>query len=194
MSDEESIAQSENINPEDNKVDITWDDYSDFLDEPYNNDDLLEIKEGGGEDQYSEEPYREPSQMDTNIYGYSGFLEGEAEDEEGEYPVEEEEEPFISVFDILDAPRDLPEPIDLNLQHLKQIENELGLITLCWPDIKEVTFEGRAHFPESYLKNTDKEKLLLFYAENFRRQFHHKYNNRKPLFLAADNECGQQVM
>ncbi|GJQ81044.1 hypothetical protein Trydic_g21853 [Trypoxylus dichotomus] len=136
--------------------------------------------------------------MDTKIYGDSDFMEAEGEGgaeygDGGEF-AEEEEEPFISVFDILDAPRELPEPVDLNLEHLKQIANELGLISLCWPDIKEVTFENRTNFPESYLKNTNKEKLLLFYAENFRRQFHYKYPNRKPLFLAADNECGQQKM
>lgn len=130
--------------------------------------------------------------IDTNIYGeYEPYIAGEY----GESMIpEEEEEPFISVFDILDAPRELPEPVELSLDHLKQIANELGLIRLCWPDIsKDITFESRANFPDSYLKNTNKEKLLLFYAENFRRQFHYKYPNRKPLFLAADNECGQQV-
>lgn len=110
-----------------------------------------------------------------------------------EEEIVEEEQPPISIFDILDAPRELPEPIDLTLEHLKQIKDELGIISLCWPDIKDPMFEGRVNFPESYLSNSDKEKLLLLYAENFRRQFIYKYKHRKPLFLAADNECGMKV-
>lgn len=139
----------------------------------------------------------EANEADENVYVDANFedeefIEGEQERGESLIP-EEEEEPFISVFDILDAPKELPEPVDLSLQHLKQIANELGLIKLCWPDIKDVCFEFRTNFPESYLKNTNKEKLLLFYAENFRKQFHHIHPHRKPLFLAADNECRQQV-
>lgn len=99
----------------------------------------------------------------------------------------------MSVFEILDAPRDLLDPVDLTEEHLKQIAEELGLITLCWPELKDVEFESRIHFPDSYTKNTDKEKLLLLYAENFRRQFHHRFPTRRPLFLASDNECGLQV-
>lgn len=110
-----------------------------------------------------------------------------------EEEIVEEEEVIISIFDILDAPRDLPEPIDITMEHLKQIKDELGIISLCWPEIKDPLFEDRAHFPTNYLNNSNKEKLLLLYAENFRRQFVHKYPSRKPLFLAADNECGMKV-
>lgn len=105
----------------------------------------------------------------------------------------EEEEIPISVFERLDAPRELLPPVDITFAHLKQIRDELGIITLCWPEIKDPKFEGRVKFPPSYLRNSNKEKLLLLWAENFRRQFVHKYPNRKPLFLAADNECGQKV-
>lgn len=113
--------------------------------------------------------------------------------EEIEEEEEEEKEPFISIFDILDAPRDLPEPVDLTVEILKQINTELGIITLCWPVLNEVEFENRRAFPRSYLENNDKEKLLLLYAENFRRQFQYRFPTRKPLFLASDNECGLQV-
>lgn len=121
--------------------------------------------------------------------------EGEGEEnvvEEEEAQIEEEEK-FVSIFEILDAPRELPEPIELTLDHVKQIQSELGIIILCWPDIKNAHFEGRVNFPEEYTKNTEKEKFLLLYTENFRRQFVDKFPHRKPLLLAAPNEVGLMV-
>ena len=47
--------------------------------------------------------------------------------------------------------------------------------------------------PESYRSNSEKEELILTYAENFRRQYHHIYRDRKPLFLCPTNECGIPV-
>jgi len=43
-------------------------------------------------------------------------------------------------------------------------------------------------FPESYHINSNKEKLALSYAENFRKQFIHLYRDRKPLLLNPLNE------
>ncbi|KAL3285629.1 hypothetical protein HHI36_000161 [Cryptolaemus montrouzieri] len=119
---------------------------------------------------------------------YLKNLEEEQFEEEGDYY------PFISIFHILDAPRILPDPIDLTYEHLKQVEGELGLIKLCWPEATNPEFEERVHFPDSYKKNSEKEKLLLFTAENFRREFRFKFPNRKQLFLACDNECKIQKM
>lgn len=116
----------------------------------------------------------------------------DAEDLDEEEQVEEEE-PFVSIFEILDAPRELPEPIDLTLEHVKQIQHELGIITLCWPDVQNPEFERRVTFPESYVRNNEKEKLLLLYAENFRRQFSRHFPKRKPLYLASPNEVGLVV-
>ncbi|XP_022914015.1 dynein regulatory complex subunit 7 [Onthophagus taurus] len=122
----------------------------------------------------------------TMGYEY-GFDEYEGEEME-------EQEHVFSIFDVLDAPRILPEPIQLDESHLDQLSKELGLIRFCWPDIKDPVFEDRINFPESYLKNSEKEKLLLYYAESFRRQFHNVYPLRKPLLLSAENECGMQKM
>lgn len=117
----------------------------------------------------------------------------EQPDEDNPEEREPEPKPF-SYIEMLDAPiRELQEPIEITPDHLKMIAQELGLIKLCWPDLTDVTFENRTNFPESYLKNSSKEKLLLLYAENFRRQFCFKFPDRKPLFLACDNECGMQV-
>ncbi|KAF5283910.1 hypothetical protein FQA39_LY04730 [Lamprigera yunnana] len=130
----------------------------------------------------------------------SEIEEQEEETKETEGLSEEEIEPvdttpkFVSIFEILDAPRNLPQSVPLTIDHVKQIQSELGLITLCWPDIEDPSFENRVTFPESYIKNSNKEKLLLLYSENFRRQFDHQYPSRKPFLLACPNEVGLMKM
>ncbi|XP_033625449.1 dynein regulatory complex subunit 7-like [Asterias rubens] len=44
--------------------------------------------------------------------------------------------------------------------------------------------------PFTYKENSIKEKLVLQFAENFRRQYVHLYRDRKPLLLNPLNECG----
>ncbi|RVE53935.1 hypothetical protein evm_001338 [Chilo suppressalis] len=84
----------------------------------------------------------------------------------------------------------------LTLESLNNAIYELGIVNLCWPHITEPVFETRTSFPKSYYTNTAKERLLLAYAENFRRQynFHYKNKVRKPLLLQVPNECGLQKM
>ncbi|KAJ3649532.1 hypothetical protein Zmor_021272 [Zophobas morio] len=125
---------------------------------------------------------------DIDILPYLKQLEQENQEEELE-----DEEIRYHYIEILDAPRDLPPPVELTLKDLTHLAKELGLIKLCWPEIENVEFENRVNFPESYLTNSNKEKLLLLYTENFRKQFSYKYPNRKQLFLASNNECGMQV-
>jgi hypothetical protein len=48
-------------------------------------------------------------------------------------------------------------------------------------------------FPESYKENSNKEKLILKYAENFQKQYVHLFRDRKPLFMNPVNECGCEV-
>ncbi|XP_023719299.1 dynein regulatory complex subunit 7 isoform X2 [Cryptotermes secundus] len=83
---------------------------------------------------------------------------------------------------------------EITEEHLKQIALELGLIKLYWPQELIPDVDQRKHYPPSYTQNSNKEKLLLWYSENFRRQYHFVYKARKPLFLAAKNECGLQKM
>lgn len=45
-------------------------------------------------------------------------------------------------------------------------------------------------YPLTYKENDNKEKLVLAYSENFRRQYVHLYRDRKPLLLCPLNECG----
>jgi len=47
-----------------------------------------------------------------------------------------------------------------------------------------------SEYPESYKENLPKEKLVLAFADNFRRQYVQLYRDRKPLFLEPVNECG----
>ena len=46
---------------------------------------------------------------------------------------------------------------------------------------------------DSYRLNSEKEVLILKYVENFRRQYHHIYGDRKGLLLYPSNECGTPV-
>ncbi|CAH2094749.1 unnamed protein product [Euphydryas editha] len=105
-------------------------------------------------------------------------------------PAEEQE--FEEISPKIFGLKDVSEP--LTIESLNNAIYELGVINLCWPEIKEPVFETRTCFPKSYYNNTNKEILLLAYAENFRRQFQFYYKSRKPLFLQAPNECGLQKM
>ncbi|XP_020707821.2 dynein regulatory complex subunit 7 isoform X1 [Athalia rosae] len=82
-------------------------------------------------------------------------------------------------------------PIEITGAILGQIERELCVVRLAWPDITREDRRGK-NLPASYRSTSDKEKLLLWYAENFRRQYRALYPDRKPPLLARDNECGTQ--
>lgn len=56
-----------------------------------------------------------------------------------------------------------------------------------------VTCDNPEDYPESYRTNSKKEELILTFVENFRRQYHYIYRDRKPLFLNPFNECGVHV-
>lgn len=81
----------------------------------------------------------------------------------------------------------------LTIESLNNAIYELGVVNLCWPEIEEPVFETRTCFPKSYYTNNDKERLLLAYAECFRRQYNYIYKDALPLLLQAPNECGLQV-
>ncbi|KAL0118699.1 hypothetical protein PUN28_009396 [Cardiocondyla obscurior] len=76
---------------------------------------------------------------------------------------------------------------------LRQVQRKLCLIKLCWPDVPTIAEDLYARsLPDTYRCVSDKERLLLWYAENFRRQFHARYPNRRPLLMACENECRVQ--
>lgn len=95
-----------------------------------------------------------------------------------------------------DSASDSVKPSDtkaVSNEKLKEIVSQLGLIHTNFPENKSPEFEGRTVFPSSYNTLSPKERLLLLFAENFRRQFNELYPERLPLVLAVANECGVQV-
>ncbi|CAL7949591.1 unnamed protein product [Xylocopa violacea] len=82
--------------------------------------------------------------------------------------------------------------IGITQEHIEETRKELCLIKLCWPQVDHLKDLYLKTLPSSYYTVSDKEKLLAWYAENFRQQFHTEYPNRKPLLLMCENECGVQ--
>lgn len=83
--------------------------------------------------------------------------------------------------------------LKITREQIEEMQRELCLIKLCWPEMDRARDLYLKSLPSSYCTVTDKEKLLAWYAENFRQQFHAKYPERKPLLLMCENECGVQV-
>ncbi|KFB45988.1 hypothetical protein ZHAS_00013954 [Anopheles sinensis] len=94
-----------------------------------------------------------------------------------------------------------------NGETLDAVKRKLGVIDTCFPSYQppppepsgsSTTEEGAPEpaieesFPETYRTLSSKEKLVLLFAENFRRQYREKFGHRKPLVLALPNECGVQ--
>ncbi|KAJ2953435.1 hypothetical protein O0L34_g1026 [Tuta absoluta] len=136
-----------------------------------------------------------PGMSSLDVGGLDTVIElNEAADNDIDRPIE--------VGDFIEDPprifslKDILEP--LTIESLKNAIYEMGVVNLCWPEITEPVFETRKSFPESYYKNSNKERLLLAYAECFRRQYHFRYHKkpfyRKPLFLQCPNECELQKM
>jgi len=81
------------------------------------------------------------------------------------------------------------EGVELN-DDAQALKDELDKIVVDAPNdpsLKDDEFRNE-NFPASYKENVTKEKLVLAYAENFRRQYVHLYRDRKPLFLNPVNE------
>ncbi|KAM8703708.1 hypothetical protein ACLKA7_008352 [Drosophila subpalustris] len=84
-----------------------------------------------------------------------------------------------------------------------QIESELSLsegepalgigkIDLSFPETTEEFQNSPQCYPPSYYTLSPKERLLLLYAENFRKQFVLGHPKRRAMVLALPNECNVQ--
>ena len=84
---------------------------------------------------------------------------------------------------------------DVTQKKLERVRRKLGIVRLSWPDKVNLTSsdEWLKDLPESYSTLSDLEKTLLWYAENFRRQFRAVHPHRKALLLTCANECSVQV-
>lgn len=96
---------------------------------------------------------------------------------------------------------DIPEKYPLDHVNVENLVNMLAKIRLVWPEdlpqYDELDFSteaDRAKFPPTFYHNTDKEKIALWHAENFRRQYLHKFPGRRPIVIAPKNECGCQKL
>lgn len=76
-------------------------------------------------------------------------------------------------------------------ENLWNIRNRLGIIDLSFSGIRSNEFVDK--HPATYFTWTEKEQLLLVFAENFRRKYNELLKLRQPLMLAPKNECGIQV-
>lgn len=106
---------------------------------------------------------------------------------------EEEEDTGDKKSDVDNTPKPLPFPYkNLTNEKLKEIRNSLGIIDLSFTPVPSDEFVNV--FPVTYYSWTEKEQLLLVFAENFRRQFNERYKWRPSLLMAPRNECGIQVI
>lgn len=70
---------------------------------------------------------------------------------------------------------------------------QIGRIDLSFPETTEEFQDSPQCFPPSYYTLSSKERLLLLYAENFRKQFVLSHPRRRAMVLALPNECKVQV-
>lgn len=78
---------------------------------------------------------------------------------------------------------------------LSENENayEVGRIDISFPENVEEYENSPLCYPPSYYTLSPKERLLLLYCENFRKQFVLTNERHRPLVLALPNECNVQV-
>lgn len=77
---------------------------------------------------------------------------------------------------------------EMTNSQLLEVRNCLGIV-----EVSEPPRGASESYPKRYHSWTDKERLVLMFAENFRRKFSQAYIQRKPLMLAPKNECDIQV-
>lgn len=99
-----------------------------------------------------------------------------------------EEKKRESIFTEPEEVETPPEPI--TMEKLKEVNAKLGMIYTCFPEARNKP--EYSHLPDSYFTLSPKEKLVLVFAENFRRQYKELFPKRRPLVLAVENECHVQ--
>lgn len=74
---------------------------------------------------------------------------------------------------------------------MNNYEKELASFKL--PNITEDTGKSKT-IPDSYKTNNEAEEKALSFASNFKRQYMHLYQDRKPLLLNPTNEYSTAKM
>lgn len=85
---------------------------------------------------------------------------------------------------------------DIIEEQWSEIESPLdvGRIDISFTETANEFANSPQCYPPSYYTLSPKERMLLLYAENFRKQFATLYPGRRPLVLALPNECNIQVI
>lgn len=82
--------------------------------------------------------------------------------------------------------------LDLDENDKNNIWSQRGIISLSFPRAMPSAFSAfngdDGPLPISYTTTTSKERLLLLFAENFRRQYNVAFELRRPLILAVPNQ------
>ncbi|XP_050441567.1 dynein regulatory complex subunit 7-like [Adelges cooleyi] len=75
---------------------------------------------------------------------------------------------------------------------LEEAKFKIAEVELVWPEVLQKCLLNQENIPDLYVKNTNMEKLVLLYADNFIKQFDAKHSHRRQLLLVHENECGYQ--
>lgn len=120
-------------------------------------------------------------------------IDGENPEEYEDIITETEEEVIVEDEQLPEVdPPYVPAPIKIeDIDHAAEM---IGVVHTNFPENKNPEFEGITNFPQRYYTISGKEKLLLLFAENFRRQQITKYPKRKPPVMVLKNECNVQVI
>ncbi|XP_039968942.1 coiled-coil domain-containing protein lobo-like [Bactrocera neohumeralis] len=107
--------------------------------------------------------------------------------------------------DVLAAPEEALDEVLLDEEEMYEEENAVeeqyseiesplfvGHIDLSFTETANEFANSPQCYPPSYYTLSPKERILLLYAENFRKQFVTLYPDRRPLVLALPNECNIQ--
>lgn len=82
---------------------------------------------------------------------------------------------------------EIPAPVDHHkIQSNQRRIAETGKISMHFFE----NFQCTSDYPENYFTLSAKERLILLFAENLRRQYQVLFVDRRPLVLAIENECG----
>ncbi|XP_037942626.1 coiled-coil domain-containing protein lobo-like [Teleopsis dalmanni] len=92
----------------------------------------------------------------------------------------------------LDNEEEEEEETVLKLYEPSEPSVNIGRIDLSFPETTQEFANTEECYLPSYYTHSSKERLILLYAENFRRQFCFLFPKRRPLVLAPYNECNIQ--
>lgn len=108
---------------------------------------------------------------------------------------------YVLLTNLIFQEKETKEKLVLDRMNVEDLINMVSRVRLAWPEnfpyydaAEFATDPERAKFRESFFRCTDKEKMVLWHAENFRRQFQAQFPRRRAMVIAPKNECGCQKL